>query len=331
MSVRKLADGKYQIDIYENGRKGKRIREIFYGTEHAANIYERERKLAAGIPVAGPDTIAAIVGPYLHWVKNNQSPVTYRDKYRHLHGPILTFFGKLKPGRITKKIIENYKNYRLTAIGKKHRQINLELIYLSAMIRWHYELEGIDADPLPKHKKLPYRRRLPEYLSEDEIKEFFETMRPFHLAFCSCLYYGGMRFQEVAGLRRRDIHAHHIRVMGKGSKERLVPVSPPLRKALDAWIGTSPSGMDDLVFPSPITGRQINNIKSAIRYAKQRAGIERKITPHMFRHAFATHLLEHGGDLRSVQMLLGHEQISTTQIYTNVAMPHLQNIVNRLK
>ena len=156
-------------------------------------------------------------------------------------------------------------------------------------------------------------------------------LSPWHFAFCSCMYYAGMRFQEVAALRRRDVHDTHIRVMGKGSKERLIPISPGLRKALDGYSESVVTVDTDLVFPSPVTGRQITTIKSAMRLAKKRAGIDRRITPHMLRHAFATHLLERGGDLRSIQMLLGHADISTTQIYTNVAIPHLANTINRLK
>jgi len=331
MSIRKLADGKWQVDVYEAGRKGKRIREVFYGTESEAHAYERDKKLVLGVPLAGPDIIAGIVGPYLEWVRNNQSPMTYHSKKLFLNGPILTFFGKYNPGRITRRILENYKTTRLDAVGKRYREINLELISLSAMIRWHYDLEGIDAPPLPKFKKLPYKRPLPTYLSEDEIHRFMAQLSPWHFAFCSCMYYAGMRFQEVAALRRRDVHDTHIRVMGKGSKERLIPISPALRKALDGYSESVVTVDTDLVFPSPVTGLQITTIKSAMRLAKKRAGIDRRITPHMLRHAFATHLLERGGDLRSIQMLLGHADISTTQIYTNVAIPHLANTINRLK
>ena len=88
MSVRKLADGKLQIDIYENGRKGKRIREVFYGTESEANLYERETKALLGIPAANSSVVAGIIGPYLEWVQNHQSGrITYREIFRSLNGP----------------------------------------------------------------------------------------------------------------------------------------------------------------------------------------------------------------------------------------------------
>lgn len=336
MAVRKLADGKWQIDIYEDGRKGRRIREVFYGTESAANLYERERKTLLGVPVPDTSTIAGIIAPYLEWVKNHQAERTYDDKYWMLNGAILTFFGKLRPGEITKRVIENYKKHRLATIGNKNRTINKELNCLSHMIRWHYDMENIDAAPLPRHKKLPYKRPLPEYLSEDEIKQFIGALSVYHYAFCCCMYYGGMRFHEVAGLRERDIHETHIVIHGKGNKTRLVPIGEALRDALIAYyLKSSVISIDgvnnDLVFPSPVTGEKIISIRRAIGLAKKRAGIDRRITPHMLRHAFATHLLENGADLRSIQMLLGHSDISTTQIYTNVAFPHLRATVDRLK
>jgi len=334
MSVRKLADGKYQIDVYENGRKGKRRRKVFYGTESEANLYERERKQLYGI-VTDTSLIGSIIRPYLEWVQNHQAAMTYRDKFRMLNGPVLTFFGRYRPGHITPQLIETYKKKRIGDIGNKHRQINLEITCLSAMIRWHYDMENIVADPLPRHKMLPYKRPLPEYLSGDEIRQFIGSLSVYHYAMCCCMYYGGMRFQEVAAIRERDLHDNHLVVAGKGNRTRLMPINEPLREALIAYFLKSPvakiEGVDnDLIFPSLVTGKKITSIKTAIRGAKRRAGIDRRITPHMLRHAFATHLLENGADLRSIQMLLGHESIKTTQIYTNVAMPHLQATVDRL-
>lgn len=80
MSVRKLAEGKWQIDVYENGREGKRIREVYYGTESEANEYEREMKTMLGIPAADTSVVAGIIAPYLEWVKNHQAERTYNDK-----------------------------------------------------------------------------------------------------------------------------------------------------------------------------------------------------------------------------------------------------------
>lgn len=289
-----------------------------------------------GIPAADTSVVAGIVEPYLEWVNNHQAERTYGEKFRILNGSVLTFFGKYHPGQITKRLIESYKTKRLDDIGKKHRQINNELSCLSAMIRWYYDLEDIDADPLPRHKMLPYKCPLPEYLSPEEIRPFIGALSTYHYAFCCCMYYGGMRFHEVAALREKDLHDKHLVISGKGNKTRLIPISEPLRGALTAYFLKSPvvkiqGVVNDLIFPSPVTGKKITSIKKAIKLAKKRTGIDRRITPHMLRHAFATHLLEKGADLRSIQMLLGHSSIKTTQIYTNVAFPHLQDTVDRLK
>jgi site-specific recombinase XerD len=336
MSVRRLAEGKWQIDVYENGRKGQRIRKVYYGTEVRANLFELELKTTLGIMPKTDDTVGQIIAPYLEWVKKHQAEDTYKGKYKLLNGPILTFFRNYHPDLITDRNIDAYQTKRLAESPGRRRVINLEITYLSAMIKWWNNRRGVRKRPLPEHDKLPYKKPLPEYLSIKEVNDLIAEFSTFHWAFCSCMYYGGMRFNEVASLRDRDIFETHLRVTGKGSKERLVPISEPLRKALRNYLLKSPvvkvdGVVSELVFPSTVTGRKITSIRSAIRGAKRRAGIDRRITAHMLRHAFATHLLEQGGDLRAIQMLLGHASISTTEIYTNITMPHLQATVDRLK
>jgi len=137
-----------------------------------------------------------------------------------------------------------------------------------------------------------------------------------------------MRKNEVFNLTWDDIFFEHslIRVRkAKMNKERFVPMSQTLKKA---FLHLKATRTDDnpLVFPSPKTGKPLNDIKRVILRIAKRAGIERKITPHRLRHSFATHLLESGVDLRTIQALLGHEDIKTTQIYTKVAMPVLYSI-----
>jgi len=329
MGVTKLAEGKFRIDLWPEGRRGKRKREVFYGTEAEANLYHKALKLEAGHKVNPTKTVGEIVGSYLEWVRMHQAERTYGEKFRILNGRITTFFGNMQPEFITRELIDEYKKKRLNESGRRHRMINTELTYLSAMLRWWNNTRGSDRPPLPKYDALPYKRPLPEYLSPEEIRQFIGTLSRFHYAFCACMYFGGMRFHEVARLTIDDIHEHHLRVIGKGGKPRLVPINSALREALVAH-GLRQRDTSDLVFPSPKTGRPLTSIKKAVLLARQRAGIGQRITPHMLRHAFATHLLESGVDLRAIQLLLGHAEISTTQIYTNVAFPHLQRAVDKL-
>jgi integrase/recombinase XerD len=148
------------------------------------------------------------------------------------------------------------------------------------------------------------------------------------------LYASGLRVSELIGLTLAQLSADMgvVRVLGKGSKERLVPVGEEAlawvaryrREARPALVGTRPS---DALFVTargePMTRQAFWQIIK--RYAA-RAGISSSISPHTLRHAFATHLLNHGADLRVVQMLLGHADISTTQIYTHVARERLRQL-----
>jgi hypothetical protein len=151
MSVRKLAEGKYQIDIYENGRKGPRIRKVYYGTESEANIFELELKKSLGIMPKTNDTVEQIIGPYLEWVKNHQAADTYKGKYKLLNGPVLGFFGNFHPDLITDRHIDAYQVKRLIRSPGHKRVVNLEITYLSAMIKWWNKKRGVKRS-LPMNK-----------------------------------------------------------------------------------------------------------------------------------------------------------------------------------
>jgi site-specific recombinase XerD len=128
--------------------------------------------------------------------------------------------------------------------------------------------------------------------------------------------------------------ARRIRIHGKGNKTRIIPMTENLHAALKTHLSSSeprPQGSgQDLVFPSPITGQKLTDIRRAIWGAAKRAGIRKTVTPHMLRHSFATHLLERGANLRTIQELLGHEAVTTTQIYTHVAFDEKRKAVDLL-
>jgi integrase/recombinase XerD len=152
-------------------------------------------------------------------------------------------------------------------------------------------------------------------------------------------YASGLRLSELKNLRLEQLHldAGFINVIGKGNKERVVPVGRTAVEALNRFIE---AGRPKLVTPkSPanvfLTGTEKRKRGTAfaavtlwlhIKNRVRRAGVERNITPHMLRHSFATHLLEHGADLRVIQELLGHANISTTEVYTHVTGNRLREI-----
>jgi integrase/recombinase XerD len=186
--------------------------------------------------------------------------------------------------------------------------------------------------------KLP--RSLPRSLSESEVERLLEApddATPLGLrdrAMLELLYATGLRVTELVTLEMAQVNldAGVLRVMGKGSKERLVPIG----EVAVAWIQRFVDAGRPAVLGRQLTGDLFPTVRGQAmtrqmfwglvkRYA-HRAGIARPISPHVLRHAFATHLLNHGADLRVVQMLLGHADVSTTQIYTHVARERLKQL-----
>ena len=225
------------------------------------------------------------------------------------------------------------------------RRLSSESVYLEiAALRAFYrfaENEKILPTNVAENLSLPRRwKRLPKALSNGEIEKLLkseELATPDSLcdqAVLELAYASGLRLSELRNLRLEQLHldAGFINVVGKGNKERVVPVG---KKAVDALNRFIEAGRPKLVTPkSPANvfltkrGTPFASVTLWLRIKNRvrRAGVERNITPHMLRHSFATHLLEHGADLRVIQELLGHANIGTTEIYTHVAGNRLRDI-----
>ncbi|HZT23976.1 MAG TPA: tyrosine recombinase [Verrucomicrobiae bacterium] len=225
------------------------------------------------------------------------------------------------------------------------RRLSGESVYLEiAALRAFYkfaEQEGWLPANIAENLSLPRRwKRLPRALTNEEIEKLLRcpgTASPEDLrdyAILELAYASGLRLSELKNLRLEQLHldAGFLTVVGKGNKERAVPVG---QKAVEALKRYLESARPRLVTPqSPANvfltrrGTAFAPVTLWLRIKKwiQRAGISRNITPHMLRHSFATHLLENGADLRVIQELLGHAQISTTEIYTHVASSRLREI-----
>ncbi len=338
MSVRKVKgrDGVFDIIIslgYEDRKQNRVTRRVKAENYLEAIVREKALMRDIGKSATGTMTLSAIAEKYIPWMEMQQQPATVTDKKRMLYGQILSYFGRMLPDYIRADIIDLYKRKRLaeTKHGRIHRQINLELCCLSAMVSWAADKKrGYCNDPLSRHERLPYRRPVPDTLSMDEAMAIIEAMRPFHRALYLCLYHAGLRKSEVTSLRPADVHLDHgmIRITGKGGKTRVVPMSQLLKEALRAHVQTLPADAV-LVFPSHATGMQLKDIRFAIQRAKKKLNIKRRITPHMMRHSFASHLIDEGLDLKSVADLLGHEDVATTQIYTHPALRTKQAAIER--
>jgi integrase/recombinase XerD len=177
-------------------------------------------------------------------------------------------------------------------------------------------------------------RTLPVVLSPDEVARFFAAIKNVkHRAMLMTAYAGGLRVSEVTQLRAADIDSQRmvIRVrQGKGRKDRYVMLSPRLLQILRAyWKAVRPR---DFLFPGAMLDRPLTteSIKKVCQRARRAAGLSKNITAHTLRHSFATHLLESGTDLRTIQVLMGHQSFSTTARYVHVATASLPSIKSPL-
>ena len=207
----------------------------------------------------------------------------------------------------------------------------------------------IQADPLAGISGPKVGRAIPVFLTVDEVFLLLDAPEGkggFFLrdrAILELLYSTGIRVAELVSrnLADLDFDAEVLRVRGKGNKERLVPVGLPAKEAVFAWLpqrqqlmtaraGRGRSVEKDALFlngrGSRLTTRSVERM---VRMCGEQAGITQIITPHALRHSFATHLLEMGADLRSVQELLGHASLSTTQMYTHLTLDHLSEVYDK--
>ncbi|MBR1387451.1 MAG: tyrosine recombinase XerD [Alloprevotella sp.] len=195
-------------------------------------------------------------------------------------------------------------------------------------------LEGyLDQNPTELLESPKIGRKLPEVLSVDEVNAIESVIDVStsegqrDRAMIELLYSCGLRVSELCSLRLSDLYLDEafLRVLGKGNKQRLIPIAQSALKELDLWFHhrvmiTPKPGEEDYVFISERRKKHLSRITvfHQIRVYAQLAGISKEISPHTFRHTFATHLLEGGANLRAIQAMLGHESISTTQIYTHI-------------
>ena len=255
----------------------------------------------------------------------------------------LKFFAKWCAGK-SQNITEATAADLLAYLGALNtKSVRTSARRLSSLRRLYQFLvqEGkIKTDPTVNISSPHLGRPLPKSLTEDEVEKLINApdldtdLGIRDRAMLEVLYATGLRVSELVGLRMDQINLRQgvIRITGKGGKERLVPLGEEavdwLEKFLKESRGTFfKSKPDATLFPSnrgkPMTRQTFWH---AIKRYSIIAGINKELSPHVLRHAFATHLLNHGADLRVVQMLLGHSNISTTQIYTHVARERLKNL-----
>jgi integrase/recombinase XerC len=224
---------------------------------------------------------------------------------------------------------------RLHREGLQGKSIQRALSAIRSFYNWLGRSQHIRHNPAQGIQAPKQSRRLPKTLDADQVDLYLKNRgtEPLELrdhAMAELFYSSGLRLSELAGLDIADLDlpGKLVTVTGKGNKTRSLPVGKQAAIALQAWLGARPLvAGEDAVFTSNRGQRiSVRSIQARLRLLGRKAALQQDVHPHMLRHSFASHLLESSGDLRAVQELLGHANISTTQIYTHLDFQHLAQV-----
>ena len=277
--------------------------------------------------------------------EKNASPYTIKN-YRNEIGQFLGFMkeqGIDSWDGVDRYILRRYLAW-LQAQGYVKASITRRISELRSFCRYLMREGILDKNPIRAISAPKVPKRLPNYLDVHEVEALLaapDAMAPQgqrDRAIIEVLYASGLRVSELVSLNLRNVDVRHgqLRVWGKGAKERVALLGEPACRAIRRYIR---EGRQELIkenietnalflnrLGSRLSTRSVNNILD--KYAKL-AGLERRVTPHLMRHTFATHLLDGGADLRTVQELLGHADLSSTQIYTHVSQARAKEVYRK--
>lgn len=319
---------RFIVDYRTDGRKGPHPQKTLpasiksFAEAQAIEQGLRGDEEVEDSPNSSDKKIAMLKEEFLVFKDVHSQPTTYED-YCYVFRAALTYFDNMRVQDLTNGHVLLYQKTRQALVSNK--TINKELSYFSAFLNWAKDERSIWPKKPLKIKYFKYRRPQPQILTCEETDNFFAVCEDFWKMFFTTEYALGLRITETCTFQwpNIDFSTAIATIKGKGNKERRLLIPAHLltklrkmkRKAGDClW-----------VFPSPVdpTKHVSRWVRRAIERAKKKSGIEKKITPHILRHSIATHLLQNGADLRSVQDFLGHEDVETTQIYTH---PELEDI-----
>lgn len=202
----------------------------------------------------------------------------------------------------------------------------------------YLDQENLVHNPIPKSLKTPkIPFAIPKALSQEQMTQFLEASRQGsgwitlrNQALSMVLYGAGLRISEALALNREHVrHGNTLKIIGKGNKERLVPLLPAVQKAIETYLKATPWAQEDdtpLFLGARGKRLHISVAEKHVRDLRRALNLPETVTPHALRHSFATHLLEGQGDLRTIQELLGHVSLSTTQRYTHANRQHLKDV-----
>ncbi|GJM61652.1 MULTISPECIES: site-specific tyrosine recombinase XerD [Persicobacter] len=263
-----------------------------------------------------------------------------RDMYK------LEQFAKMKgwkenPAELTEIQLHDFLEY-LGELGMATYTQARMLSGIKAFYRYLRFENEIEIDPSARIDSIKLKRNPPEVLNIHEINQLLDAIDlstaegPRNLAILETLYSSGLRVSELINLKMNDIHRDigFLRIHGKGNKDRLVPIGKPALKHIDFYLEeVRPSikvkqGNEEYVFLNR-RGAKLTRVMifTIIKRLAVAVGMQKAVSPHTFRHSFATHLIEGGADLIAVQEMLGHESVTTTEIYTHLDQTYLKQII----
>lgn len=276
------------------------------------------------------------------YLKNSRSSKTkdayYRDVERflnYLDSIYVTDFEK-----VTKDIILAYttqlRNGKITGTKLSNASYSRHLSALRSFYKYLNQYHHVQNNPLQHFKNVKKEKKLPDYLTKQEMRkllEIFDLNNPVDVksrCMIEMLYACGLRVSELVTLKCEQIDYDEsiLRVIGKGNKERIIPFYERCKEMMLLYEKQfrnvyAKNGVSEFFVNTKGKATSTRSVQLMLVEVQERAGIKKHLHPHMLRHSFATHLLNAGADLRFVQLLLGHENLSTTQIYTHVSVDKL--------
>lgn len=292
-----------------------------------------------------------VIGPFLEYLDREREASIHTRKNYHVDVvQFLTFVQHHHP-RIIKegpeglaKIDEGLVRAFVADLLVAHHPASVarKLSSLRTFFKFWIRQKKMSQNPgkLVATPKIP--KRVPRFLSEEETSTLLHVpngnsfLARRDRAIMELLYASGLRVSELVGVNTGDLDASSgmVRVLGKGRKERLVPVGRPALQAIQDYseirATVARTGVAEPLFVNRKGGRlTVRSVERQVKKYLRLSGIQKKVTPHMLRHTFATHMLNHGADLRGIQELLGHSSLSTTQRYTHVTIDQLMDVYDK--
>ena len=340
---------RFVIDYWPEGRNGSRCRryldpdikslkiarEIDHETKQA--IRDRRRPDLTPSRIMYTATMTELIDEYMadfrmrHRTNTHarRQELSFHEREQSLE-ILARILGPVPIIQVDRHSIATYQKTRSQHITRTKRRvtnrtINKELSYLASFLNWARRAKEIPVPPL-KIDMLPHQRPRPIILSPDEVVRLVAEAEPFYRAFFLCLYTLGFRLTEATYIRWRDVDrdGKTISAIQKGGSLKIEPLNAWLDAALQALKKETEKKTkrkvtpDEYVFFNPRTGRPVMDIRTPLERAAKAAGIIKHVTPHLLRHSIATHLLARGKNLRTIQAMLGHAQVGTTEWYTHV-------------